>query len=293
MIGNKKILITGGTGSLGRAICERIKKLNVTHDVTIYSRDELKQFEMRREFTEGFKYVIGDVRDYDRISYATKGKDIVIHAAALKHVPVGQENPSQFIDTNILGSRNVAKACEANGAKALLISTDKACEPVNLYGSTKMCAEYSFMEYGFNVLRYGNVIGSRGSIIPIWKKQKESGVLNLTDPDMTRFFISLDDAVSLVFKTLLYKDNSYIVVPKLKSVRMFDLARAIAPNAIIRNIGIRQGEKLHEKMISKDEIRNVADCGDVLIIGGVGKSFKGDYCSKDFINKQLIERLIS
>ena len=264
---NQTILLTGGTGSFGKHFCKIMLEKYTPKVIRIYSRDELKQHEMRQHFGEEYiRYFIGDVRDADRLRRAMEGVDIVVHAAALKQVPACEYNPLEAIKTNIHGAQNVIDAAIDTGVKKVIaLSTDKAVNPVNLYGATKLCADKIVIQGNsyagardtrFSCVRYGNVIGSRGSVIPLFKKQKQLGKITLTDERMTRFWITLDQAVELVVKALYHMQGGEIFVPKIPSMKVIDLAKAIAPDCDIEIIGIRPGEKLHEALITEEEGRN-------------------------------------
>ncbi|MBU6149204.1 MAG: UDP-N-acetylglucosamine 4,6-dehydratase (inverting) [Verrucomicrobia bacterium] len=266
---HNKILITGGTGSFGRMLVSVLVKQKNVSKIVVFSRDELKQFQMRLQYPEKkfpqIRFQIGDVRDRERLYRSLEGIDLVIHAAALKQVPAAEYNPLEAIKTNILGAANLIDAAiDRNVIKVVALSTDKACSPINLYGATKLCSDKLFTAANaysgshktvFSVVRYGNVVGSRGSVIPYFLAQKKSGVLFLTDPRMTRFVITLDQAVSFVQDCLVRAQGGEIFVPKIPSVRVTDLARIIAPRCRTKVIGIRPGEKLHEAMISEDDSR--------------------------------------
>lgn len=266
MLNNKNILITGGTGSFGKKFVEiALKKYNPKR-LIIYSRDELKQYEMSQIFNHKCtRYFIGDVRDKNRLEEALNGVDICIHAAALKHVPIAEYNPLECIKTNIDGAKNIIEACIKNSVeKVVALSTDKAASPINLYGATKLVSDKLFISannikgaknISFSVVRYGNVVGSRGSVIPFFKNlvSKGSKVLPITDEKMTRFFITLENGVNFVIKNLERMHGGEIFVPKIKSVKITDLARAILPNVEFNIIGKRPGEKLHELMISEED----------------------------------------
>ena len=249
------VLITGGTGSLGKALARRLLD-NGVEKLIIFSRDEFKQSEMAKDFTEpNIRFFIGDVRDKERFIRVCKGVDYVIHAAALKQIPALEYNPTEAIKTNVLGSMNVAEACIDSGVqKCILISTDKAVSPVNLYGATKLTAEKIFLAANsynktkFSFVRYGNVIGSRGSVIPFFQELKRKGIKEfpVTDLEMTRFWITLDEAVDLVLKALRL-DATYLI-PVIPSMKITDIARAIEPECTLKEIGIRAGEKLHESL---------------------------------------------
>lgn len=266
MLNNKNILITGGTGSFGKKFVEIVLQNYKPKRLIVYSRDELKQYEMAQVFNaKCMRYFLGDVRDYTRLESALKDVDICIHAAALKHVPIAEYNPMECIKTNINGASNVIDACLKMGVKHIIaLSTDKAASPINLYGATKLCSDKLFIsannikgssEAKFSVVRYGNVIGSRGSVVPFFQRLAREGAreLPITDVNMTRFFISLDMGVNFVIKNLARMHGGEIFIPKIKSVKITDLARAIAPNAEFKIIGKRAGEKLHEVMISEDD----------------------------------------
>ena len=262
------MLITGGTGSFGRQFTRMALEHGNPKRLVVLSRDEMKQGEMAQHFKHDprLRFFLGDVRDRDRLHRAFLGVDIVIHAAALKQVPAAEYNPFEFIKTNVLGAQNVVDAAlDAGVSKVVALSTDKAANPINLYGATKLCADKLFVaanSYGggggtrFSCVRYGNVVGSRGSVIPFFLDRKASGVLPITHPDMTRFWITLEQGVSLVLGALEWMHGGEIFVPKIPSMKVIDLARAIAPDARLDNVGIRPGEKLHEVMIPGDESRN-------------------------------------
>ncbi len=264
---NKKvILLTGGTGSFGKKFVEVVFSRFYPQKIIIYSRDELKQYEMQQLWpsdTYPIRYFIGDVRDLPRLRRAMEGVDIVIHAAAFKQVPAAEYNPFEAIKTNVLGSQNVIEAAmDAGVKKVMAISSDKAVAPINLYGATKLTADKLFIaannfrgtkDIKFSVVRYGNVMGSRGSVLPYFLKRKQSGVLPITDVRMTRFNITLDEAVNFVIQHLSDMQGGEIFVPKLPSYRVVDLAKAIAPEAELKIVGIRPGEKLHEDLITPNE----------------------------------------
>ena len=272
---NSSVLVTGATGSLGQAIIRRLLDSTTAKRIIIYSRDELKQFEMKQKF-EGnprLRWFLGDIRDVDRLKLALHGVDYVIHAAALKQVETGEYNPVEFIKTNVLGSQNVIDACIHAGVKKVVaLSTDKASSPINLYGATKLTADKLFIaannygySYGttFSVVRYGNVMGSRGSVIPYFQALGMQGkALPITDPEMTRFWITLSQAVDFVLDSFEIMQGGELYVPRIPSMRLLDLARAIVPNCEIENIGIRPGEKLHEEMISRDDARRTFAVSD-------------------------------
>jgi UDP-N-acetylglucosamine 4,6-dehydratase (inverting) len=281
MFSEKSILITGGTGSFGRKFVETILTQYPTVDrLVIFSRDELKQFEMAREFPAEkypqLRYFIGDVRDKDRLVRAMKDIDIVIHAAALKQVPAAEYNPFECVKTNIMGAQNVIDAClDSDVKKVVALSTDKAAGPINLYGATKLCSDKLFVaannmrgkqDIKFSVVRYGNVMGSRGSVIPFFLDRRNDGVLPVTDERMTRFSITLEDGVALVMKAFELMWGGEIYVPKLPSYRITDVAKAIAPGARLDMVGIRPGEKLHEEMITTTDAINTLEFDDYFVM---------------------------
>ena len=276
MLNSNSILITGGTGSFGRSFVRHIfENFPNVRRLVVFSRDELKQFEMSQEFPEdqypAIRYFIGDVRDGERVRRALEGIDTVIHAAALKQVPVAEYNPFECIKTNILGAQNLIEAClDANVQKVVALSTDKAAAPINLYGATKLCSDKLFTaannirgsrDIRFSVVRYGNVMGSRGSVIPFFLNRKKTGVLPITDPAMTRFNISLQDGVNMVMWALENAMGGEVFVPKIPSYRITDLAEAIGPECEHPVIGIRPGEKVHEEMITGSDSLNTVDLG--------------------------------
>ncbi len=275
---NKTILLTGGTGSFGKHFCRIMLEKYNPKAIRVYSRDELKQHNMRFEFNDDnrLRFFIGDVRDVDRLRRAMAGVDIVVHAAALKQVPACEYNPFEAVKTNVHGAQNVIDAAIDTGVKKVVaLSTDKAVNPVNLYGATKLCSDKLFVQGNaysgakntrFSCVRYGNVIGSRGSVVPLFKKQLASGVLTVTDKRMTRFWITLDQAVELVLKAFKYMEGGEIFVPRIPSMKITDLARAIGPECKIKSIGIRPGEKLHESLTGEDEGRNTLIYKDMYVI---------------------------
>jgi UDP-N-acetylglucosamine 4,6-dehydratase len=274
---DKVVLVTGGTGSFGQKFAEILLKKHKPKAIRIYSRGELKQVEMERKFNdERLRFLIGDVRDRNRLSRAMNGVDIVIHAAALKHVPVCEYNPIEAVKTNVHGAENVIDAAIDNGVeKVMALSTDKAVQPVNLYGATKHVAEKLFVQANsyagsrktrFSCVRYGNVIGSSGSVIPLFTKQKESGIVTITDERMTRFWIRLEEGVDLVTKGLNIMKGGEIFIPYIPSIKVTDLASVIAPEAKINMIGIRAGEKLHEILITQEESRHSKKLDGIYII---------------------------
>jgi UDP-N-acetylglucosamine 4,6-dehydratase len=265
---NSSVLITGGTGSLGKALIKYLMQNTNVRRIAIFSRDELKQHNLRNEIGEDsrLRWFIGDIRDVERLKRALHGVDFVIHTAALKQVDTGEYNPMEFIKTNVLGSQNVIDASiEAGVRRVVALSTDKASSPINLYGATKLTADKLFVaannysqSYGtsFCVVRYGNVMGSRGSVIPFWKALADEGKpLPITDLRMTRFWISIEQAVKFVIDSLELMQGGELYVPRIPSMRIIDLAKAVAPDANLQEIGMRPGEKLHEEMISADDSR--------------------------------------
>jgi len=280
MLNDKNILITGGTGSFGKKATEVILKRYKPRRLIIFSRDELKQFEMSQMYpmseNECIRYFIGDVRDKERLYRAFQGVDFVIHAAALKQVPAAEYNPFEAVKTNIIGAQNIINVAIDQGVKKVIaLSTDKAANPINLYGATKLCADKLFIAGNayvgrehtiFSVVRYGNVVGSRGSVIPLFLKQRETGVLPITDPRMSRFWITLEQGVEFVLRCLDHMCGGELFVPKIPSMNIMDLAKAIAPECETRIVGIRPGEKIHELMITPDDARNTLEFDDFYVI---------------------------
>lgn len=281
MLNNKSILITGGTGSFGRKFIETILNKYQLNKVIVYSRDELKQFDMQQ--TEKYKsdkvmirYFIGDVRDYNRLKRSMEGVDIVVHAAALKQVPTAEYNPFEAVKTNVFGAQNVIDAAlESSVKKVVALSTDKAAAPINLYGATKLTSDKLFIaannykgehDIRFSVVRYGNVMGSRGSVIPFFIETRKNGVLPITDKRMTRFNITLQEGVDFVLQCLGKMWGGELFVPKIPSYRILDVAEAIAPDAKHEFIGIRPGEKLHEEMITLNDAINTVEFDDYFAI---------------------------
>jgi UDP-N-acetylglucosamine 4,6-dehydratase/5-epimerase len=279
MFNKKSILITGGTGSFGyRYVATLLERYNLKR-LVIYSRDELKQYEMALKFQhhKNVRFFIGDVRDYDRLKEATKGIDIVIHAAAIKHVPISEYNPMECIKTNIYGAENVIRASLDNNIKHVIaLSTDKAANPINLYGATKLASDKLFVAANnmsggktkFAVVRYGNVVGSRGSVVPFFEEliEKDADSLPITHEDMTRFWITLQEGVDFVLKCMERMDGGEIFVPKIPSVKIVDLAKAMAPDLPINIVGIRPGEKLHEVMCPSDDSHLTVEFDDHFVI---------------------------
>ena len=275
MIKNKTILVTGGTGSFGQQFIETCLKLS-PKKIIIYSRDELKQFEMQDKFNNNknfdkLRFFIGDVRDYPRLRLAMEKVDYVIHAAALKQVPIAEYNPFEAIKTNVLGAQNVIEAAlEQNVKKVIALSTDKAAAPINLYGATKLASDKLFLSAnnirGDKDIRYGNVMFSRGSVVPFFIESKKKGFLPITDKEMTRFNITLDEGVNFVLKSLEIMIGGELFVPKIPSIKITDLADAVAPNVKKKIIGIRPGEKLHEEMITETDSLHTYEFKDYYII---------------------------
>ena len=272
------VLVTGGTGSFGQKFVGTLLARHTPRRIVVFSRDELKQHEMRTRGLDhpNIRFFIGDVRDADRLRRAFEGIDVVVHAAALKQVPAGEYNPIEAVRTNIDGARNVIDAALDRGvAKVLALSTDKAVNPVNLYGATKLVAEKLVVQanayvgtkpIAFSCVRYGNVVGSRGSVVPLFLEQAKTGTLTITDPRMTRFWITLQQGVDFVLRCIEQMHGGEVFVPKIPSVRVTDLAAAIAPGCAIREIGIRPGEKLHEALISDDEARTTRELADMYVV---------------------------
>ncbi|AKS39499.1 flagellin modification protein FlmA [Anoxybacillus gonensis] len=276
MFENQVVLVTGGTGSFGKKFVKTILAYDVKK-VIIFSRDELKQYEMSQEYNDPrLRFFIGDVRDKDRLYRAFDGVDIVVHAAALKHVGACEYNPFEAIKTNIYGAQNVIEAAIDRGVKKVIaLSTDKAAAPINLYGATKLASDklfvaansyVGFKDTKFSVVRYGNVVGSRGSVVPFFKKMRHTGKLPITDERMTRFWITLDQGVQFVLDNLQRMRGGEIFVPKIPSMRVVDLAKAIAPECEIEIVGIRPGEKLHEAMITEDDARRTLEFDTYYVI---------------------------
>lgn len=296
MLEDKSILITGGTGSFGKAFVQTLLERHPNlRRLVIYSRDELKQYEMSQQFSDqkypGLRYFIGDVRDEARLRRALEGVDIVVHAAALKQVPAAEYNPFECIKTNVLGAQNLIEAClSSNVSNVVALSTDKAAAPINLYGATKLCSDKLFIaannirgsrDIRFSVVRYGNVMGSRGSVIPFFLARRADGVLPITHPDMTRFNISLQEGVDMVLWSIESAVGGEILVPKIPSYRITDVAEAIGPECRQEIVGIRPGEKLHEEMITASDSPNTVDVGTYYAILPSGGAYGiEDYCAR-------------
>ncbi|MFH1772649.1 MAG: UDP-N-acetylglucosamine 4,6-dehydratase (inverting) [Candidatus Omnitrophota bacterium] len=300
MLNGKVILITGGTGSFGKKFTEIVLKRYKPKKLIIFSRDEMKQHQMSKQFNpkkyDSLRYFIGDVRDKDRLHRAFSGVDIVIHAAALKIVPTAEYNPFEAVKTNVFGAENVINtAIDNNVKKVIVLSTDKAANPINLYGATKLCAEKMFIAannyspYGtkFSVVRYGNVLGSRGSVLPFFRECKKKKVLPVTDERMTRFWVTLKDGAEFVISSIEQMKGGEVFVPKLASMKIVDLAKAIAPKCKLKIIGIRPGEKLHETLVSSDDARHTIEEKDRFIIYpevvfSDRKKIEGNYLTESF-----------
>jgi UDP-N-acetylglucosamine 4,6-dehydratase len=296
LLRNKSILVTGGTGSFGRAFVDTVLRNHAEiNRLVVYSRDELKQFEMGQIFSDrqhkGIRYFLGDVRDENRLRRALEGIDIVVHAAALKQVPAAEYNPFECIKTNVLGAQNLIEACLDSGvSRVIALSTDKAAAPVNLYGATKLCSDKLFIaannikgsrDIRFSVVRYGNVMGSRGSVIPFFLEQMHTGVLPITDPKMTRFNISVQDGVNMVLWAIEHAWGGEIFVPKIPSYRVTDVAAAIDSKCEQRIVGVRPGEKIHEEMITGSDSFNTVDLGRYFAILPSGGQYSLEsYCQE-------------
>ena len=300
---NKSILITGGTGSLGKALTKKLLENDPHTRIVIYSRDEQKQFVMAQEFPKEkypkLRFFIGDVRDYDRLKRALNGVEYVIHAAAMKHVHIAEYNPDECIKTNIGGAENLVQAClETNVKRVVALSTDKACAPINLYGATKLTSDKLFIaannfsgvhDIKFSVVRYGNVMGSNGSVIPFFNKKKDTGVLPITNPNMTRFNITLSEGVDIVLHALENAWGGELFVPKIPSYKITDVADAISPNCKKEVVGIRPGEKIHEEMITASDSYNSYDIGKYYVILPTVPSFSLSEYIKEHNAKKLEE----
>lgn len=327
MLNDQSILITGGTGSFGQAfVATVLARYPGIKRLVVYSRDELKQFEMAEIFSPRqhrcMRYFIGDIRDESRLMRALEGVDMVVHAAALKQVPAAEYNPFECIKTNVLGAQNLIEACLTNGIKRVVaLSTDKAAAPVNLYGATKLCSDKLFIaannirgnrDIRFSVVRYGNVMGSRGSVIPFFLEKRKTGTLPITDPHMTRFNISLQQGVDMVLWAIENAWGGEILVPKIPSYRITDVATAIAPECTQEIVGIRAGEKIHEEMITASDSFTTVDMGRYYAILPTGGAYSIDeYCAQnhaklvapgfaynsgsnpDFLNVSKLQKLIA
>lgn len=299
MLDGKSILITGGTGSFGKKCTQLILERYSPKRLVIFSRDELKQYEMRQAFNQKcMRYFLGDVRDPSRLKRALEDIDVVIHAAALKQVPAAEYNPFECIKTNVLGAQNLIEACLDTGVQRVVaLSTDKAAAPINLYGATKLCSDKLFVaanniagsrDIRFSVVRYGNVMGSRGSVIPFFLEQRKTGVLPITDPEMTRFNISLQEGVEMVLWALENAWGGEVLVPKIPSYRITDLAMAIGPECEHKVVGVRPGEKIHEEMITESDSFNTVDLGPYYAILPAGAKYNmKNYCART--NAQKVE----
>ncbi len=294
ILNNKTVLVTGGTGSFGKKFVETALKEHNPKAIRVFSRDELKQFEMKRRFDEErLRFLIGDVRDKDRLLRAMEGVDIVIHAAALKQVPSCEYNPFEAVKTNVLGSQNVVDAAiDREVERVMFLSSDKAVQPVNLYGATKLCAEKIFVQGNaytgekpvkISVVRYGNVVGSRGSVIPLFKDQKEKGVITLTDERMSRFWITQKQAVNFIISCIEKMKGGEIFVPKIPSMKVTDLAQVIAPGAEIKTVGIRPGEKIAEVLLTSQEAAHSKEFDNRFVIEPEHPFWK----KEDFGGKEL------
>jgi UDP-N-acetylglucosamine 4,6-dehydratase len=296
MLEERSILITGGTGSFGKAFTKTVvdRYPNVRR-LVIFSRDELKQFEMSQQFSSerypAIRYFIGDIRDEARLRRALEGIDVVVHAAALKQVPAAEYNPFECIKTNVLGAQNLIEAClDAKVHRVVALSTDKAAAPINLYGATKLCSDKLFVaannirghrDLRFGVVRYGNVMGSRGSVIPFFMERRKSGVLPITDAAMTRFNISLQEGVDMVLWSIEHALGGEVLVPKIPSYRITDVATAVAPECRQQIVGVRPGEKIHEEMITASDSLNTVDLGRYYaILPSAGLFTVSEYCER-------------
>lgn len=319
MLNNKSILVTGGTGSFGKKFIKTVLDLYKPEKIIVYSRDELKQFEMQQELPDDdqspMRYFIGDVRDLGRLKMAMKGVDFVVHAAALKQVPATEYNPFEAVKTNVLGGQNVIDAAFKNGVKKVIaLSTDKAAAPINLYGATKLTSDKLFItannykggqDIKFSVVRYGNVMGSRGSVIPFFIEKKKNGVLPITDERMTRFNITLQEGVEFVINCFERMWGGELFVPKIPSYNILDVAKAIAPDCEHEIVGIRPGEKLHEEMITESDSMNTLEFDNYYVIlpsirvwsktkfqnesnGDIGKKCSNGFSYNSKSNKQFL-----
>jgi len=297
MLNGKKILVTGGTGSFGKKFIETVfKKYPDVKRVVVYSRDELKQYEMAQQYPVDkypqLRFFIGDVRDGERLKRACERIDIIVHAAALKHVPVAEYNPIECIMTNINGAENVVNAALDCGVQTVVaLSTDKACAPINLYGATKLCSDKLFIaannmrglrDLKFSVVRYGNVLGSRGSVVPFFINKRKEGRLPITHEGMTRFNITLEEGVDMVMYAIENAWGGELFVPKIPSYKILDVAKAVAPDCKTEVVGIRPGEKLHEEMITETDSMSTYDCGKYYVIAPSVPLWKMDEWTKKF-----------
>ncbi len=305
MLNDKTILITGGTGSFGKKFVQIVLDHFSPKKLIVFSRDELKQFEMSQRWSQKqypcLRYMIGDIRDKERLNRALNGVDYMVHAAALKQVPAAEYNPEEFIKTNVIGGMNIIDAALNNNVKKVVtLSTDKACNPSNLYGATKLCSDRLFTAANvysgrdtdtiFSTVRYGNVLGSRGSVVPFFKERMATGTLPITDPRMTRFWITLDQGVHFVLKVLEISKGGEIFVPKIPTMNIPDLARAIAPDCKQEVVGIRPGEKIHEVLISEDEGRNTIEYGQCFVINP--KNVDSEGYEKNVIGRPCVDGFV-
>ena len=293
---NKTIMITGGTGSFGKKAVEYFLKKKEIGKIIVFSRDELKQSEMKKKFKSNkIRFFLGDVRDKNRLLIATKNVDYIIHAAALKQVDTAEYNPTEFIDTNIIGAKNIIEICSLNRIKKVIaLSTDKASSPINLYGATKLCSDKLFIaannyitDTSFSVLRYGNVEGSRGSVIPFFKSLKNEKLIPITSEKMTRFSLSLKKSVELADWCLSNSFGGEIVVPKIYSYRILDLAKSINPNAKIKIVGIRPGEKIYEELISNHDSNQTYELKNLYVILPFNTKKIVSYYKKKYNSKKV------
>ncbi|MBB4842404.1 UDP-N-acetylglucosamine 4,6-dehydratase (inverting) [Paucibacter oligotrophus] len=296
MLNNKSILVTGGTGSFGKAFIRTVlERFPDVKRLVVFSRDELKQFEMAQQFPgenyPAIRYFIGDIRDEGRLRRALEGIDIVVHAAALKQVPAAEYNPFECIKTNVLGAQNLIEAClDSQVQRVVALSTDKAAAPINLYGATKLCSDKLFVAANnirghrnlrLSVVRYGNVMGSRGSVIPFFLDKRKTGILPITDPAMTRFNISLQEGVDMVLWSIENALGGEVLVPKIPSYRITDVANAVAPDCEQKIVGVRPGEKIHEEMITASDSLNTVDLGAYYaILPSAGLYSVDEYCER-------------